>query len=79
MDLENEEKLIFEFFESRTDLKLKFYDSLHYIVFDGDNTKFKNLIISYHSQIVEFNKTREKKDKITETLEKTTNKQKKQL
>lgn len=76
MDLENEEKLIFEFFESRPDLKSKFYDSLHYIVFDGDNTKFKNLIISYYSQIVEFDNTRDKKGKISEISEKPTKKQK---
>jgi hypothetical protein len=79
MDLESDEKLIFEFFESRSDLKDKFYDCLHYIVFDGDNSKFKNLIISYQTQIDEYSKTKEKQNKNRETEEKTSKNKKKQL
>ena len=54
MELDNINKLVFEFFESRSDLKSKFYDSLHRLIFDNESTHLKNLLISYESQIIDF-------------------------
>ena len=61
MELDNINKLVFEFFESRSDLKRKFYDSLHRLIFDTESTHLKNLLISYESQIIDFEKRKNKK------------------
>jgi len=82
MDTNYESELIFEFFESRIDLKNKFYDSLYTIIFDDDENVLKNLLISYHSQIVDYHKIKSEQkgvQKKEETVEKTTKKQKKPL
>jgi hypothetical protein len=61
MGLDNINQLVFEFFESRSDLKSKFYDSLHRLIFDKESTHLKNLLISYESQIIDFEKRKNKK------------------
>jgi hypothetical protein len=50
------EKIIFEFFESRDEIKNKFYDSLYKIIFDKNSNDLKNLLNTYESDIVEFKK-----------------------
>jgi len=77
MNLNYESELIFEFFESRGDLKNKFYDSLYEIVFDDNETTLKNLLISYHTEIVEYQKIKSKNqnnEKKEKTIEKNTKK-----
>jgi hypothetical protein len=60
MELDNINQLVFEFFESRSDLKTKFYDSLHRLIFDKESIHLKNLLTSYESQIIDFEKRKNK-------------------